>query len=102
MIKNKLREKWAAGQGTINGWLSINSPFVAEIMAEQGYDSVTIDMQHGAVSYEGALGMLQAMRASATCAIPRTANAVLAPHARISPQAQAMRPRQTMKSCVWR
>ena len=64
MIKNKLKEKWAAGQGTINGWLSINSPFVAEIMAEQDYDSVTIDMQHGAVSYEGALGMLQAMRAS--------------------------------------
>jgi 4-hydroxy-2-oxoheptanedioate aldolase len=64
MIKNTLKEKWARGQGTINGWLSINSPFVAEIMAEQGYDSVTIDMQHGAVSYEGALGMLQAMRAS--------------------------------------
>lgn len=64
MIKNKLKKKWAAGEGTLNGWLSINSPFVAEIMAEQGYDSVTIDMQHGAISYEGALGMLQGMRAS--------------------------------------
>lgn len=64
MIKNKLKLKWDAGQGTLNGWLSINSPFVAEIMAEQGYDSVTIDMQHGAVGYEGTLGMLQALRAS--------------------------------------
>ena len=64
MIKNKLKKTWDAGQPTINGWLSINSPFVAEIMAAQGYDSVTIDMQHGAVGYEGALGMLQAMRAS--------------------------------------
>ena len=64
MIKNKLKEKWQTGQGTLNGWLSINSPFVAEIMAEQGYDSVTIDMQHGAIGYEGALGMLQAIRAS--------------------------------------
>lgn len=71
MIKNKLKEKWALGQGTINGWLSINSPFVAEIMAEQGYDSVTIDMQHGAVSYEGALGMLQAMRASGVVPLVR-------------------------------
>lgn len=64
MIKNKLKATWGTGEPTINGWLSINSPFVAEIMAAQGYDSVTIDMQHGAVSYEGALGMLQAMRAS--------------------------------------
>lgn len=71
MITNKLKEKWAAGQGTINGWLSINSAFVAEIMAEQGYDSVTIDMQHGAVGYEGALGMLQAMRASGVVPLVR-------------------------------
>ena len=64
MIKNKLKMTWGEGQSTINGWLSINSPFVAEIMAAQDYDSITIDAQHGAVSYEGALGMLQAMRAS--------------------------------------
>lgn len=64
MLKNTLKTKWASGQPTINGWLSINAPFVAEIMAAQDYDSITIDAQHGAVSYEGALGMLQAMRAS--------------------------------------
>ncbi len=71
MIKNKLKAAWDAGQPTINGWLSINSPFVAEIMAAQGYDSVTIDMQHGAVDYEGALGMLQAMRASGVVPLVR-------------------------------
>ena len=71
MIKNTLKTTWDAGQATINGWLSINSPFVAEIMAAQGYDSVTIDMQHGAVSYEGALGMLQAMRASGVVPMAR-------------------------------
>ncbi len=64
MIKNSLKTQWQNGAPTINGWLSISSPFVAEIMAAQGYDSVTIDMQHGAIGYEGALGMLQAMRAS--------------------------------------
>ena len=71
MIRNELKTKWAAGQPTINGWLSINSPFVAEIMAAQGYDSVTVDMQHGAVSYEGALAMLQAMRASGVVPMAR-------------------------------
>ena len=64
MIRNNLKTRWDAGEPTINGWLSIASPFVAEIMAAQGYDSVTIDLQHGAVDYQCALGMLQAMRAS--------------------------------------
>jgi 4-hydroxy-2-oxoheptanedioate aldolase len=64
MIKNKIKELWKEGQPVINGWLSTSSPFVAEIMAAQGYDALTIDCQHGFVSYESATGMLQAMRAS--------------------------------------
>jgi 4-hydroxy-2-oxoheptanedioate aldolase len=64
MIKNGIRERWAAGKPVINGWLSTSSPFVAEIMAAQGYDSLTIDLQHGFVGYEAAAAMLQAMRAS--------------------------------------
>jgi 4-hydroxy-2-oxoheptanedioate aldolase len=64
MIKNKLKQLWAEGKPAINGWLSTSSPFVAEIMAAQGYDSLTIDCQHGFVSYDSATAMLQAMRAS--------------------------------------
>jgi 4-hydroxy-2-oxoheptanedioate aldolase len=64
MIPNGIRHKWIEGKPVINGWLSIASPFVAEIMAAQGYDSVTIDLQHGFVGYEAATSMLQALRAS--------------------------------------
>jgi 4-hydroxy-2-oxoheptanedioate aldolase len=64
MIANGIRKKWADGKAVINGWLSTSSPFVAEIMAAQGYDSLTIDLQHGFVGYEAATSMLQAMRAS--------------------------------------
>lgn len=64
MVPNGVRSKWAAGQPVLNGWLSIACPFTAEIMAEQGYDSITIDLQHGLVGYEMATAMLQAMRAS--------------------------------------
>ena len=64
MIKNAIRERWAAGKPVINGWLSTSSSFIAEIMAAQGYDALTIDMQHGFVGYEAATTMLQAMRAS--------------------------------------
>jgi 4-hydroxy-2-oxoheptanedioate aldolase len=64
MIPNRLRQLWAEGHATANGWLSIGSPFVAEVMAAQGYDSLTVDMQHGALDYSATLPMLQAMRAS--------------------------------------
>ncbi|MFV2034151.1 MAG: HpcH/HpaI aldolase/citrate lyase family protein [Halocynthiibacter sp.] len=64
MIKNGVKKLWAENKPAINGWLSIGNPFAAEIMAAQDYDSVTIDMQHGALDYSTALPMLQAMRAS--------------------------------------
>ncbi len=64
MIANGIREKWALSKPVLNGWLSLACPFSAEIMAGQGYDSVTIDLQHGLIGYESATTMLQAIRAS--------------------------------------
>lgn len=64
MIKNSLKSRWSDNRASLNGWLSIASPFSAEILAEQGYDSITIDMQHGILSYKDVVPMLQAMRAS--------------------------------------
>lgn len=70
-MTNPLKDKWNAGQATINGWCSIASSFSAEIMAAQGFDSVTIDVQHGALDYSGALPMLQAIKASGAFAMAR-------------------------------
>jgi len=64
MTPNKLKQLWSQGKPTINGWCSIGNAFTAEIMAAQGYDSVTVDVQHGALDYSSLLPMLQAMRAS--------------------------------------
>ena len=45
MIGNRLRRIWAEGRASSNGWLGVaGNPFVAEIMAEQGFDSLTIDL----------------------------------------------------------
>jgi 4-hydroxy-2-oxoheptanedioate aldolase len=71
MVKNKLKEIWAAGRPVLNGWCSIGNPFTAEIMAAQGYDSVTIDIQHGALDYSSALPMFQAMRGSGVVPMAR-------------------------------
>ena len=61
MRKNKLKEMFITGKPVVNGWLQIPSAFSAEVMAHQGWDSCTIDMQHGVIDYPNALGMLQSI-----------------------------------------
>ena len=61
MRENTLRAIWAKGGAVVNGWLAIPSAFSAEVMAHQGFDSLTIDMQHGVVDYQVATTMLQAI-----------------------------------------
>lgn len=68
MRENTLKTIWARGEAVVNGWLSIPSSFSAEVMAHQGFDSLTVDMQHGVVDYQTAVTMLQAI--STTSAIP--------------------------------
>jgi 4-hydroxy-2-oxoheptanedioate aldolase len=64
MRQNNVKALWREGKPALNGWLSIANAFTAEIMSAQGYDSITIDLQHGAVDYQTAVSMFQAMRAS--------------------------------------
>lgn len=64
MARNNIRKLWAEGKPVINGWLSVGNGFVAEIMAQQGYDSVTVDQQHGFLGYDALAPMLQAVKAS--------------------------------------
>ena len=71
MRKNKLKQIFKEGKAAINGWLQIPNSFSAEIMAKQGWDSLTIDMQHGVVDYPNALQMLQAISTTETVPIAR-------------------------------
>ena len=64
MRKNRLKQMFKEGKPIINGWLQIPSAFSAEIMSHQGWDSCTIDMQHGIVDYTNAVNMLQAISAT--------------------------------------
>lgn len=71
MFENKLKKQLLAGKPALNGWLSIGNAFTAEIMAAQGYDSVSIDIQHGALDYSNVLPMFQAMTASGVTPMAR-------------------------------
>jgi 4-hydroxy-2-oxoheptanedioate aldolase len=64
MRPNRLRQVWAEGRAVLNGWCSIGCAFTAESMARQGWDSLTIDTQHGLIGYGEMLAMLQAVSAT--------------------------------------
>jgi 4-hydroxy-2-oxoheptanedioate aldolase len=61
MRPNKIKKMMNDGEQIINGWLQIPSSFSAEVMSHQGWDSLTIDMQHGVIDYPNALQMLQSI-----------------------------------------
>jgi 4-hydroxy-2-oxoheptanedioate aldolase len=71
MRQNTVKTKWARGEVTYGGWLSIPSSFSAEIMAHQGFDWLCIDMQHGVVDYQVAVTMLQVIGTTETIPIVR-------------------------------
>lgn len=68
MRKNKLRQIAKSGANIINGWCAIPDSYAAEVYAHSGWDSVTIDLQHGPVDFQTAVRMLQAI--STTEAVP--------------------------------
>ena len=66
MRPNLVKAKWRNGQAAIGGWCSIPSTTTAEVMAQQGFDWLCIDTQHGLVDYTNALPMLTAISTSPT------------------------------------
>lgn len=68
MRANRLREMWAGGKPATNFWLGLPCMLSAEIVSHQGWDSLTVDMQHGHIGYESMCAMLTAI--STTASVP--------------------------------
>ncbi|MEM8813164.1 MAG: aldolase/citrate lyase family protein [Pseudomonadota bacterium] len=71
MRANRLKEIWASGGAAVNGWLAVPNGFSAETMAHQGWDSLTVDIQHGVVDYQVAVTMLTAISTTGTVPVTR-------------------------------
>ncbi len=69
--QNKFTHAIAAGDKQIGLWISLASPFVAEVTAPAGYDWALIDMEHSPNDYFTVLGQLQAFAVTPTTAIVR-------------------------------
>jgi 4-hydroxy-2-oxoheptanedioate aldolase len=71
MRANHLKQLWRRDAAAINGWLSVPAAYSAEAMSRQGWDSLTIDLQHGITDYLKAADMLAAMAASEVVPLAR-------------------------------
>jgi 4-hydroxy-2-oxoheptanedioate aldolase len=69
--ENNLRSIWKRGGAVINGWLGIPSGVAAENMAQAGWDSLTVDLQHDLVDYQAAVSMFQAITTTPTVPMAR-------------------------------
>ncbi len=68
MRANTVKQIWKKGGCVINGWCNMPGAFNAEIMAHIGWDSLTVDMQHGIIDYQTMVTMFQAI--STTPVVP--------------------------------
>ena len=71
MRGNRIRTIWQEGKAVVNGWLAIPSAFSAEVMAHQGWDTLTVDLQHGAIDYQAAVNMFAAISTTGTVPMAR-------------------------------
>ena len=72
MRPNKVKALWREGKTATAGWVSTGDPFVAEILANAGYDALVIDMQHGmGITADRAIACLQAISTTDTVPIVR-------------------------------
>jgi 4-hydroxy-2-oxoheptanedioate aldolase len=71
MRVNRLREIWASGKPATNVWLGLPSMLAAESIAHQGWDSATVDMQHGHIDFAAMVAMLTAISTTATVPLVR-------------------------------
>ena len=73
MRPNALRALIEGGGTAVNAWVSCESTYLAEVLSHAGYDSVTIDLQHGMFDIGAAVGMLQAVSAGPAVPMVRAA-----------------------------
>jgi len=66
MRENTVKSAWKRGKATVGAWLSIPSAYSAELMAHQGFDWLTVDMQHGAIDYADCVAMMTAISTTET------------------------------------
>jgi 4-hydroxy-2-oxoheptanedioate aldolase len=74
MRPNRVKAEMAAGRTALVGWAGIGNGYSAELLGHAGFDGVVVDLQHGQVYLDQAVGMLQALSATPATPLARPAS----------------------------
>jgi len=69
-LKQKLRNR----ELTIGSWITLGHPSIAEIMAKAGYDWLTVDMEHSAITMHQAQQLIQVIELCGCVPLVRVGN----------------------------
>ncbi len=73
MKENIVMRKLKEGKSTLGSWICLNSPLIANVMAEAGFEWLTIDTEHGVMDYREMVEMIRAILSTQTVPIVRVA-----------------------------
>jgi 4-hydroxy-2-oxoheptanedioate aldolase len=73
MRANRIRELWADGKAALNCWITLPGTLAAEMLAHQGWDSLTVDLQHGQSDFGSMCAMFAAISTTNTVPLMRVA-----------------------------
>ena len=68
---NSLKECFATGRLTLGSWITIGHPSIAEIMVKAGFDWLTVDMEHSAITLYQAQQLIQIIELSGVTPLVR-------------------------------
>lgn len=66
-----MKDIWREGGTVFNCWLTLPCAYAAEILAHQGWDALTVDMQHGLADFSTAVASFTAISTSDTVPMVR-------------------------------
>ncbi len=70
-VIGKLAHGLASGSGVLTAWIGVNDATIADALARESFDAVTLDMQHGGVDFVGAARTIVAVALAGKPAIVR-------------------------------
>jgi 4-hydroxy-2-oxoheptanedioate aldolase len=73
MRANNVKKIWRSGGYVVNAWCAIPTSFAAEALAQEDWDSVTVDMQHGMVDFQRGVELLQGISTTSKTPLARVA-----------------------------
>lgn len=71
MLGRDIKQKLAAGTPVIGSWVSLPEPALVEIMARSGFEFLTIDMEHSAITVATAQELIRVIDLCGCCPLVR-------------------------------